>query len=58
MTFQSTPATPTRQERSPNTLRRTNRTFAPSDALRDQLAALGVEVRDTMSGQETTVRST
>jgi cysteinyl-tRNA synthetase len=32
------------------------RDFATSDALRDELAALGVEVRDTASGQETTVR--
>jgi hypothetical protein len=27
-----------------------------SDALRDELAAMGVEVRDTPVGQETTVR--
>jgi cysteinyl-tRNA synthetase len=32
--------------------------FASSDALRDELAALGVEVRDTASGQETAVRPT
>jgi cysteinyl-tRNA synthetase len=31
--------------------------WAASDALRDELAALGVEVRDTASGQETTVRA-
>jgi cysteinyl-tRNA synthetase len=31
--------------------------YATSDALRDELAALGVEVRDTPAGQETTVRS-
>ena len=30
--------------------------FAASDALRDELAALGVDVRDTPAGQETTVR--
>ena len=30
--------------------------FAASDALRDELATLGVDVRDTASGQETTVR--
>jgi cysteinyl-tRNA synthetase len=30
--------------------------YATSDALRDELAALGVEVRDTPSGQKTTVR--
>jgi cysteinyl-tRNA synthetase len=35
---------------------RADRDFATSDALRDELAALGVEVRDTPSGQETTVR--
>ena len=35
---------------------RAARDFAASDALRDELAALGVEVRDTPSGQETTVR--
>jgi cysteinyl-tRNA synthetase len=35
---------------------RTARDFAASDALRDELAAMGVEVRDTPSGQETTVR--
>ena len=29
--------------------------FAASDALRDELAALGVEVRDTPDGQQTTV---
>jgi len=35
---------------------RAARDWATSDALRDELAALGVEVRDTHSGQETTVR--
>ena len=35
---------------------RGERDWAASDALRDQLAALGVDVRDTASGQETTVR--
>ncbi|MFP5328463.1 MAG: cysteine--tRNA ligase [Acidimicrobiia bacterium] len=35
---------------------RASRDYAASDALRDELAALGVEVRDTPSGQETTVR--
>jgi cysteinyl-tRNA synthetase len=35
---------------------RAARDFAASDALRDELAALGVEVRDTSDGQETTVR--
>jgi cysteinyl-tRNA synthetase len=30
--------------------------FAASDALRDELAAIGVEVRDTPAGQETSVR--
>jgi cysteinyl-tRNA synthetase len=35
---------------------RTARDFATSDALRDELAALGVEVRDTPDGQVTTVR--
>jgi cysteinyl-tRNA synthetase len=35
---------------------RASRDFATSDALRDELAALGVEVRDTPAGQETTVR--
>jgi cysteinyl-tRNA synthetase len=30
--------------------------YATSDALRDELAAMGVEVRDTPEGQETTVR--
>jgi cysteinyl-tRNA synthetase len=34
------------------------RDFATSDALRDELAALGVEVRDTPDGQATTVRRT
>jgi cysteinyl-tRNA synthetase len=34
------------------------RDFAASDALRDELAALGVGVRDTPDGQETTVRRT
>ena len=33
---------------------RAARDFAASDALRDELAALGVEVRDTPSGQEAT----
>ncbi len=33
------------------------RDFAASDALRDELAAMGVEVRDTATGQETTVRA-
>jgi cysteinyl-tRNA synthetase len=32
------------------------RDFAASDALRGELAALGVDVRDTPSGQQTTVR--
>ena len=32
------------------------RDFAASDALRDELAALGVEVRDTPQGQETSLR--
>ena len=36
---------------------RAARNFAASDALRDELAALGVEVRDTPSGQETRVRA-
>jgi len=36
---------------------RAARDFAASDALRDELAAIGVEVRDTPEGQETTVRS-
>ena len=31
--------------------------FAASDALRDELAAIGVEVRDTPDGQETRVRT-
>ena len=35
---------------------RAERDFGASDALRDELAALGVEVRDTAAGQETTVR--
>jgi len=35
---------------------RAARDFATSDALRDELAALGVEVRDTPEGQATTVR--
>jgi len=35
---------------------RAARDYATSDGLRDELAALGVEVRDTPSGQETTVR--
>ena len=36
---------------------RTARDFATSDRLRDELAAMGVEVRDTPDGQETTVRT-
>jgi cysteinyl-tRNA synthetase len=35
---------------------RAARDYAASDALRDELAAIGVEVRDTPDGQETTVR--
>ena len=35
---------------------RAARDFAASDALRDELAAIGVEVRDTPDGQEATVR--
>ncbi|HEX2141705.1 MAG TPA: cysteine--tRNA ligase [Candidatus Limnocylindria bacterium] len=35
---------------------RAARDFASSDALRDELAAMGVEVRDTPDGQVTTVR--
>jgi len=35
---------------------RAARDFSTSDALRDELAALGVEVRDTPDGQETTFR--
>jgi cysteinyl-tRNA synthetase len=35
---------------------RADRDFATSDHLRDELAAMGVEVRDTPEGQETTVR--
>ena len=35
---------------------RAARDFATSDLLRDKLAALGVEVRDTPNGQETTIR--
>jgi cysteinyl-tRNA synthetase len=35
---------------------RVARDFATSDRLRDELAALGVEVRDTPNGQEATVR--
>ena len=35
---------------------RAARDFAASDALRDELALLGVEVRDTPNGQETTIR--
>jgi cysteinyl-tRNA synthetase len=35
---------------------RAARDFAASDALRDELAALGVDVRDTPDGQETIVR--
>jgi cysteinyl-tRNA synthetase len=35
---------------------RASRDWATSDALRDALARMGVEVRDTPSGQETTVR--
>ena len=34
---------------------RAARDFAASDALRDELAAIGVEVRDTPDGQETLV---
>jgi len=34
------------------------RDWAASDALRDELAAMGVEVRDTPAGQETTLRRT
>jgi cysteinyl-tRNA synthetase len=37
---------------------RAARDFATSDALRDELAAVGVEVRDTPDGQETSVRRT
>ena len=36
---------------------RAARDWAAADALRDELAALGVDVRDTASGQETTVRA-
>jgi cysteinyl-tRNA synthetase len=35
---------------------RADRDFATSDALRDELAAMGVDVRDTPEGQVTTVR--
>ncbi|HET7521436.1 MAG TPA: cysteine--tRNA ligase, partial [Candidatus Limnocylindria bacterium] len=35
---------------------RAARDFATSDRLRDELAAMGVEVRDTSEGQETTIR--
>jgi cysteinyl-tRNA synthetase len=35
---------------------RAARDFSTSDRLRDELAAMGVEVRDTPNGQETTVR--
>ena len=35
---------------------RAARDYAASDALRDELAAIGVDVRDTPNGQETTVR--
>jgi cysteinyl-tRNA synthetase len=35
---------------------RAARDFSTSDALRDELAALGVDVRDTPSGQEATLR--
>ena len=35
---------------------RSSRDFATSDALRDELAAMGVEVRDTPEGQEASVR--
>ena len=35
---------------------RAARDWAAADALRDELAGLGVEVRDTAAGQETTVR--
>ena len=37
---------------------RAARDWAASDAFRDELAALGVDVRDTASGQETTLRGT
>ncbi len=37
---------------------RAARDFAASDALRDELAALGVDVRDTPDGQETSVTRT
>jgi cysteinyl-tRNA synthetase len=36
---------------------RAGRDYATADRLRDELAALGVEVRDTADGQETTVRA-
>ena len=36
---------------------RAARDWAASDALRDELAALGIDVRDTASGQETSVRT-
>ncbi len=36
---------------------RAARDFAASDVLRDELDALGVEVRDTPKGQETTIRA-
>jgi cysteinyl-tRNA synthetase len=35
---------------------RTARDFATSDRLRDELAAMGVEVRDTPDGQVTSTR--
>jgi cysteinyl-tRNA synthetase len=38
------------------TAARAARDFMASDALREELAALGVEVRDTPDGQETTIR--
>jgi cysteinyl-tRNA synthetase len=37
---------------------RAARDYAASDAIRDELAALGVEVRDTPDGQDATVRRT
>lgn len=37
---------------------RSARDFAASDDLRDEIAAFGVEVRDTPEGKETTVRQT
>ena len=38
------------------TAARAAKDFAASDALRDELAAIGVDVRDTTEGQETTVK--